>query len=209
MPRGHVQQGEGDRDVARRRGPPCLTTGYRRCPATATAGPRRRARRGCPTLEERRGTAKPVLASSSGSEIWKTRNSSRGQIVGQPTQRARPAVFLSAEGMCAGLQQRMESPAQRCSPLRDEAVLLQPGQLLAGGRRASRGRWQACSSRRRCGRPDVQVRGGGVVAAAEAVPTVTQPEHNITGRRRRLCHTVGDRSIAPAGPAAIEVARHF
>jgi hypothetical protein len=155
------------------------------------------------------GNRKPVLASSSGTEIWKTQNSSRGQIVGQPTHRAKPAVFLSAEGMCAGPQRKMESPAQRCSPLRVEAVLLQPGQLLAGGRRASRGRWQACSSRRRCGRPDVQVRGGGVVAAAEAVPTVTQPEHNITGRRRRLCHTVGDRSIAPAGPAAIEVARHF
>jgi hypothetical protein len=169
-PGGHVQQGEGDRDVVRRRGAPCLTTDSRR--VTGNRNPARGARSGRP------GTRREVRYSDS-------------------PRTGQPRCFLSAEGMCAGPQRKMESPAQRCSPLRDEAVLLQPGQLLAGGRRASRGRWQACSSRRRCGRPDVQVRGGGVVAAAEAVPTVTQPEHNITGRRRRPCHTVGDRSSRP------------
>jgi hypothetical protein len=181
-PGGHVQQGEGDRDVVRRRGAPCLTTDSRR--VTGNRNPARGARSGRP------GTRREVRYSDS-------------------PRTGQPRCFLSAEGMCAGPQRKMESPAQRCSPLRVEAVLLQPSHCLqvGGGHPGAAGRLVALVGD--VGRADVQVRGGGVVAAAEAVPTVTQPEHNITGRRRRLCHTVGDRSIAPAGPAAIEVARHF
>jgi hypothetical protein len=63
------------------------------------------------------GNRQPVRASSSGSEIWKTRKSSRGQIVGPPTHRARPAVFLSDESMCAGPQRKwraLRSDAHCC-----------------------------------------------------------------------------------------------